>query len=168
MRTIFTIVALIFTLSLSAQIGESSGEKEQKTLGGIVTLLNGYETNGSAQISINETTDDNGNPYYMLSFQNQEYTTLTDTQIAGFFASSEDLDYLFGEMKKVFKTKETTSIPLGRSNMRISYMELSKSLFIQMRGQAKGNFKLNVRQFYNLFGRGSELSKKSWKAYLKS
>mgnify|MGYP006128963803 FL=1 len=71
-------------------------------------------------------------------------------------------------MKKVFKTKETTSIPLGRSNMRISYMELSKSLFIQMRGQAKGNFSLNVRQFYNLFGRGSELSKKSWKAYLKS
>ena len=55
MRPIFTIVALIFTLSLSAQIGESSGEKEQKTLGGIVTLLNGYETNGSAQISINET-----------------------------------------------------------------------------------------------------------------
>lgn len=168
MKTYITTLALLFTFSLSAQIGKSSGEKEVKTLGGVVTLLNGYEPNGSAQIVINETTDENGNPYYMLSYQNQEYTTIRDIQIVGFFASSEDLDYLFKEMKKVFKTQETINIPLGKSNMRVSYIKPTKTLFIQMRGEAKGNFSLNVQQFYYLFGRGSEWSKKSWKAYLKS
>jgi len=166
-------VLLLFLFMLpfvgKAQIGESSSDKKIKLLGGEVTLLNGIDINGTARISISEENiDDNGSPYYMLSYQNQEYTSIRDTQIAGFFASKEDLDYLFGEMKKVFKTQETVNIPLGKSNMRISYSAPFKQLFIQMRGQAKGNFSLNVQQFYYLFGRGAEWNRKSWKKYLKS
>lgn len=107
MKNLFTLIALIFTVSLSAQIGKAKSEEKLKLLGGEVSLYKGVTANGKARIVISDdNTDENGNPYHMIAFQNQEYTTVRDTQVAGFFASKDDLDYLFNEMKKVALAKE--------------------------------------------------------------
>lgn len=170
MRLALTALILLFTVSLTAQIGEAREDIEIVHLGGPILLYHSTgKVNGKAGITIFDTKDAEGRSYHILYYQNQEYQQLADVQKAGFFASKADIDYLFEEMRKVFKTKKTVSIPIGKSEMTVNYFNvLGRQLFIQMSGDVRGHFSLTPGGLYYLLGKGDQWDRKAFKKHLKS
>ena len=170
MKSVLTSLTLLFVLSLSAQIGKVSESEKLSFVGGKVNLFSGYGINGKAHISfLKSSCKEEIGCLYALSFQNQEYNQIQDIQKAYFTATKEELDYLFNEMKKVFKFQKDISIPIGKNTLQVSYIkDIDKSIMVIFSGEANGYFKVNGAALYYLFGKEKEWNKKSWKAFLKS
>ena len=168
-KTLLFIIPLLTTL-LNAQIGKVSTPEELLFLGENVNLFGSYGVNGNVNISyLKSSCDDENGCLYSLSFQNQEFNQIENIQRAYFNAKSEELEYLFNEMKKVFKFQEQISITIGKSTMIVSYSKsIDKTIMITLSGEAKGYFKVNAAGLFYLFGKKEEWNKKTWKAYLKS
>ena len=164
------LLLLFISVSLSAQIGKSSSDSKEKLLGEEVSLFHSTGINGIVSISINDKLkDDRGTPYHIMTFQNQEYHQLKDFQVAGFYAAKDDIEYLFNEMIKVFKTKKTINIPIGKSVMKVSsFSSIGKEILIQISGEAEGYFSLTPAGVYYLLGKKNKWNRKEWKKYLKS
>jgi len=170
MKAYIITLALFFTATLTAQIGKVSESEKLSFVGEKVNLFSGYGINGKAHISfLKSSCEEQIGCLYALSFQNQEYNQIQDIQEAYFTATTEELDYLFNEMKKVFKFKKDISIPIGKNTMKVSYIkDIDKSIMVIFSGEANGYFKVNSAALYYLFGKKKEWNKKSWKAFLKS
>lgn len=170
MRLTLTALSLLFTVSLTAQIGKVSESEKLSFVGEKVNLFSGYGINGQVHISfLKSSCEEETGCLYALSFQNQEYNQIQDIQEAYFTATIEELDYLFNEMKKVFKFQKDISIPIGKNTMEVSYTkDINKSIMVIFSGEANGYFKVNGAALYWLFGKKKEWNKKTWKAYLKS
>ena len=171
MRYILFTLSLLFTFSSFAQIGQAEEVVENTVVGEVSLLTLGRmgDLNGTASITVTDTSNDDGKNYHMLAFQNQKYKTITDIKVAGFFADNSDLDYLFNEMVKVLKTGDEVNIPVGNNTFYISRMDLSKTaiIMLQVSGDDSGYLLLGDQQLFVLFGKTDEWNKDEWskKAY---
>lgn len=114
MRTIIlSLIALLsFTFS-NAQVGQASTGLDWQTVG---KLTNPYKY---AEL---EKTIIDGEKTYRLSFQNMEYSEITDIGTIVFSATDEELDYVYNELVKGLsrKTKDPeVSFEIGKGLMTI-------------------------------------------------
>ena len=147
MRLIFTIVALIFTLSLSAQIGKAEENTKWVTIGVADRLV------GTPKLSKTE-----GGNLYDLYYSNLEYVQIDDMKHLFFEATPEELDYLYNEFASVFnsKSKETKNINVG--NATVYYRRMSASIRISIdyeaaSGETSGWFFVSKKKLAKLFGK---------------
>ena len=94
MRPIFTIVALIFTLSLSAQIGKAEENIKWVTIGVADRLV------GTPKLSKTE-----GGNLYDLYYSNLEYVQMIDTCISPPLLPLIYIRILYNEFASVFNSK---------------------------------------------------------------
>tara|TARA_R100001440_G_scaffold74908_1_gene100949 strand:+ start:513 stop:1013 length:501 start_codon:yes stop_codon:yes gene_type:complete len=161
------VVFFLFSSHLFSQIGQATDVEKPKLLGKEVNLYGTQGINGSVRIFVIGKTNENGQKLYTLKFQNQEYEVLQDGVSVPFYASATELDYLFNQMKMVFKMdkSETKVIPVGDSKFVITKVN-SNEILISIDGQKNGYFNVTPAGLHILFGK--RWNKKKWKAYLKS
>ena len=107
-----------------------------------------------------------GKDFYMLTFRNAEYQYLTEVETLSFYADKDDLEYLFLELKKGFKSKSEMNLDVGKSKLYFNQYINNKTLLIYVSGEAKGYFSLNGKQLFKLFGKA--YNKKAFKEFLKN
>tara|TARA_A100001015_G_C15018750_1_gene726884 strand:- start:1266 stop:1766 length:501 start_codon:yes stop_codon:yes gene_type:complete len=166
MKKLVLLLLIIPFVSLG-QIGQATDVEKPKLLGKEVNLYGTQGINGSVRIFVMGKTNGNGQKLYTLKFQNQEYEILQDGVSVPFYASATELDYLFNQMKMVFKLgkSEIKVIPVGDSKFVITKVN-SNEILISIDGQKNGYFNVNPAGLHFLFGK--RWNKKEWKAYLKS
>ena len=147
MRNLLKVLVLTFTISLSAQIGETKENTKWITIGIADKLM------GTPKLDKTES----GN-LYDLYYRNYEYTSLNDMKHLYFNATPEELDYLYNEFASVFttKSKETKNISVG--NATIYYRKQSASIRITIdydseSGETSGWFFVSKKKLAKLFGK---------------
>ncbi len=96
---------------------------------------------------------EDGNNLYYLTYINLEYAKIRDTKTISFYASQDDLEYLFNFLMDGFKTKETRSITLGEDEITIKKKSLSIIVSVYHSNSTNGFFYLSKRQTERLFGK---------------
>ena len=91
------------------QIGKSSSVSNEIFEIGSINLYNpkGTAINGKAKltrVNVNE---------YLLSFQDQDFQQISKIVIVEFSAKSDELNYLFNELKKTFKSQKKRLIQIS-------------------------------------------------------
>ena len=147
MKKLLSVLVLTFTISLSAQIGETKENTKWITIGIADKLM------GTPKLDKTES----GNQYD-LYYRNYEYTSLNDMKHLYFNATPEELDYLYNEFASVFttKSKETKNISVG--NATIYYRKQSASIRITIdydseSGETSGWFFVSKKKLAKLFGK---------------
>jgi len=165
MKYLIIAIAVLCVAPSFAQIGRAEKKISENVTIGEVSLLE-YGTigrlNGSASITRTDTENEEGKAYHMIAFQNQEFKTITDIKVLGFFANQEELDYLFNEMVNVLKTGQEIDLTLGNRTITLSRSMGSKKGAIMFWANGDGYFYLNDQQLYLLFGKDSEWKKDDW------
>ena len=147
MKNLFTLIALIFTVSLSAQIGKAKENTKWVTIGVSDKLV------GTPKLS----KVANGN-LYDLYYSNFEYRNIDDMKHLFFEATPEELDYLYNEFASVFqsKSKDTKNIQVG--NATVYYKRVAASIRISIdyediSGETSGWFFVSKKKLAKLFGK---------------
>jgi len=164
MKKIIIAITLLFAASSFAQIGEAEKKSESVTIGEVNLLEYGIigDLNGRASLNKSDTENEEGKAYYTIAFQNQEYKTITDIKVNGFFADQEDLNYLFDEMVKVLKTGQEVEIMLGKRKITLSRLMGGKKGTLVYWADGGSHFYLSDQQLYVLFGKGNDWKKDEW------
>ena len=90
---------LLIPIMCFGQIGASSSVSNEIIEIGSINLYNSMGTvNGKAKLTKANDND------YLLSFQDQNFQQISSIVIVEFSATSDELDYLFNELKKTFKS----------------------------------------------------------------
>jgi hypothetical protein len=144
------------------QIGKSSSVSNEIFEIGSINLYNpkGTAINGKAKltrVNVNE---------YLLSFQDQDFQQISKIVIVEFSAKSDELNYLFNELKKTFKSpNEEFRISVGTSTFLYKlYRKKELKITALLDNGLSGYFTLNGAALHVLFGK--EWDKKVWKTYL--
>ena len=166
MKAALTIITLLFTISLTAQIGKgASTEQKDKNKGKVIIGQAITLGNVMAELNrVNSLRDDEGRTFHVLLYRNSEYRYLTDFKALNFYASSDDIDYLFNELALALKNQEERSITLGDD--KLTYQPFMKKNIAFWALNAGGIHYLSPEHLHNLFGK--KFDKKAWKAFLKS
>lgn len=172
MKYLIIAVAVLCITPSFAQIGKAEKKSENVTIGEVSLLEYGIigNINGRASITRSDTKNEEGKAYHMIAFQNQEYKSITDIKVLGFFANQEDLDYLFNELVNVLKTGQEIELTLGNRTVTLSRSMGGKKGALLFWANGGGYFYLNDQQMYVLFGKESdwikdEWNNKAWKNY---
>ena len=121
--------------------------------------------NCRAKVPELKKTNVDNKDYYVLSYKNAEYQTIFDIHSIGFYATEAELEYLFNELKKGFKSKEELKLNIGKTT--IMFRKFMKSnIYISNLDGSGSWFSIPPNLFYELFGK--KYDKKEFKSYLKS
>lgn len=150
------IASCVFTFG---QIGKTNDNQlPETTLIGEVTNPVGFVA------SLKKSVIDEDN-FYMLSFKNYEYQYLVDAEVLSFNATNDEIEYLFLELKKGFKSKSLVTLDVGKSKLMFKQYINKKNLIITVSGDASGFFSLSGKQLHTLFNK--PFNKKEFKEFLK-
>ena len=152
------IVLLVIPFISLAQIGKTEKANE------------GYATIGKAEwygfwYAELKKTNIGNKDFYMLSYRNAEYQTVVDTHNIGFNATESELEYLFNELKKGFKSDEELKLNIGETTIMFKKYMKSNIYIANLDGSGSW-FSVPPNLFYELFGK--EYNKKEFKLFLKS
>lgn len=155
-KKLVPLLLIIPFISLG-QIGSTEKASVGKTIGKAEWYGNWYA-------ELKKTNVDNKD-YYVLSYKNAEYQTIFDIHSIGFYATEAELEYLFNELKKGFKSKEELKLNIGKTT--IMFRKFMKSnIYISNLDGSGSWFSIPPNLFYELFGK--KYDKKEFKSYLKS
>ena len=129
------------------------------------TTLIGEVTNPIGFIASLKKSVIDGDNFYMLSFRNFEYQYLVDAEVLSFNATDDEIEYLFLELKKGFKSKSLITLDVGKSKLMFKQYINKKNLIITVSGDASGFFSLSGKQLHTLFNK--PFNKKEFKEFLK-
>ncbi len=129
------------------------------------TTLIGEVTNPLGFIASLKKSVIDGDNFYMLSFRNFEYQYLVDAEVLSFNATNDEIEYLFLELKKGFKSKSYVTLDIGKSKIMFKQYVSNKNLIITVSGDANGFFSLTGKQLHTLFNK--PFNKKEFKEFLK-
>ena len=129
------------------------------------TTLIGEVTNPVGFIASLKKSVIDGDNFYMLSFRNFEYQYLVDAEVLSFNATNDEIEYLFLELKKGFKSKSPVTLDIGKSKIMFKQYISNKNLIITVSGDANGFFSLTGKQLHTLFNK--PFNKKEFKEFLK-
>ena len=118
------------------------------------------QVNGKAKLTKANDND------YLLSFQDQDFQQISNIVIVEFSANSDELAYLFNELKKTFKSpNEEFRISVGNSTLLYKlYRKKEMQITALLDNGKSGYFTLNGAALHILFGK--KWNKKEWKNYL--
>ena len=147
MKYLITALTLLFTLSLSAQIGKAKENTKWTTIGVADKLV------GTPKLSKVE----NGN-LYDLYYKNFEYPNIDDSKHLFFEATPDELDYLYNEFASVFKSKSKDMKNIKVGNATVYYSRQAASIMIQIdyediSGETSGWFFVSKKRLAKLFGK---------------
>lgn len=165
MRLSLTVLALFFTVSLTAQIGKGTSAKQENENTGKVVIGQCISLgNVMAELQrFNTVKDSENRTLHILLYRNSEYSYITDFKALNFYASSDDIDYLFNELTLALKNQEERSITLGDDKLTYQpFMKKNLAFWAQKEG---GIHYLTPQDLHALFGK--KFDKKTWKAFLK-
>lgn len=139
--------AFLFSVSLTAQIGQAKENTKWTTVGVADKLV------GTPKLSKAEGTN-----MYDLYYSNFEYRNIDDMKHLFFEATSEELDYLYNEFSSVFKSKSKAikNIQVGNATVYYSKMGASVKITIDYEtasGETSGWFFLSKKKLAKLFGK---------------
>ena len=143
------------------QIGESTIAFEKVVEIGSLWIVNAAGTfNG--KVKLTKTNDKD----YLLSFQDQNFQEISNVVVVKFSATLDELDYLFNELKKTFKSpNEEFKISIGNSILIYDlYRKKEIKITALMESGRTSYFTAGARGLHILFGK--EWNKKEWKNYL--
>jgi len=145
MRTIILILALSMCITTSSQVGEAEVREEPIFVG----------SSGKKEYSLPKLVyhESEQGRYYMLTYQNLEYPTITDIRVVGFMADEEEIDYVYDFMKSGFDTDENRSLKLGNSTIRTFKSAKSIYVYVDHSDKPTGFFLLTAKQNDRLFGK---------------
>lgn len=152
---------LLLPIMCFGQIGASSSVSDEIIEIGSINLYNAMGTvNGKAKLTKANDND------YLLSFQDQDFQQISNIVIVEFSANSDELDYLFNELKKTFKSpNEEFRISVGNSTLLYKlYRKKEMQITALLDNGKSGYFTLNGAALHILFGK--KWNKKEWKKYL--
>lgn len=129
------------------------------------TTLIGEVTNPIGFIASLKKSVIDGDNFYMLSFRNFEYQYLVDAEVLSFNATDDEIEYLFLELKKGFKSKSLITLDVGKSKLMFKQYINKKNLIIKVSGDASGFFSLSGKQLHTLFNK--PFNKKEFNEFLK-
>ena len=145
---IFLITSLTY-----GQIGASEEIKSWETIG-IGNKIFGYP-----KLNKNKVGDKD---YYAITYKNFEYPNIDDIKSLFFFATPDELEYLYDALQKGGHKKETTSIDIGEG--RITVKKNAASIMVNVYhplGETDGWFFFTPKQLANMFGK--KYDKKKYK-----
>ena len=123
MKKLLSVLVLTFTISLSAQIGESRKQTiSYIDIGDVYSKEDGL-------IKLQKTVSGN---QYGLYYRSSKNASAASTRSLFFYATQEELDYLYNEFASVFTTEseEKKYISVGKSV--IYYRKQSNSIEIEI------------------------------------
>ena len=171
MKQIIFLITLLFTITSNSQVGKAKTEEESLKDAGLEVVGEWKSINtvmaNLIKIKVNDLD------LYTFGYLNQDYFLAIETyQKISFYATQEELDYLFEELVKGFKhSKDYLKIDIGDGNIQYKGgvgMLANKTLrFITMsKRNGNGTGWLNGEGLHIIFNK--PFDKKKWKAYLKS
>ncbi|WP_242120947.1 hypothetical protein [Aestuariivivens sediminicola] len=130
----------------NAQIGKGS-EVEKPITVGVVNKLSGFP-----HLVYYPKEDKN---YYFLNFQNNEYPNITDIKSVDFYATPEELDYLYDFLMSCFEDKELHTIDVGDQTLVVKKTAMSIRITVDFNEEPEpsGWTYLSKRQLQRLFGK---------------
>lgn len=129
------------------------------------TTLIGEVTNPVGFVASLQKSVIDGDNFYMLTFKNYKNQYLVDVEVIFFSATSDEIEYLFLELKKGFKSKSIVTLDIGKSKIMFKQYISNKNLIITVSGDANGVFSLTGKQLHTLFNK--PFDKKEFKEFLK-
>jgi len=141
---IYSIVTILFTSFSFGQIGAAEELPQWETIG-VGNKLLGYPKLEKAKIGDKD--------YYALTYRNQEYTAIEDIKTLFFYATQDEINYLYDAIQKGGQKNESTSINVGEG--RISVKKVAASVRFGMfhpLGETDGWFWITPKQIANMFG----------------
>ncbi|MBO0340937.1 hypothetical protein [Flagellimonas profundi] len=93
--------------------------------------------------------------YYILSYLNAEYPNLNDAKVVGFFATEDDIEYVYDFLKGGYDNDEDRSLKVGEDVIRTEKTVSKKSIivFVDHKDEPSGFFYLTTKQLDRLFGK---------------
>ena len=145
MKNIIYTLALLFSFSAFAQIGEAKDTPE--------VIMVGKVTNPYKWVTLQYTMSGE-DKLYLLSFRNQEYTELEDIGSISFTATDDELDYLYKTFHSMLKARgESKTIEIGDGKMVLNGIYNSFELYVYKDGTPTKHTWLNKGQINKLFAR---------------
>ena len=140
------ILFIFFTVNFTySQIGTATKVKESITLGVANKMV------GLPKLVFVKSDDDK--KYFNLSYYNLEYAAIKEIQTISFYATQEELDYLFNFFMSGFDSKDEQSIALGDDSIIITKVSSSIRVFVSHKNDIDGWFYLSKKQTERLFGK---------------
>jgi hypothetical protein len=141
---IFVLTAFLVSFMSFGQIGGAEEVPSWETVG-VANKLVGYPKLEKTKVGDKE--------YYGITYQNLEYTAITDIKTLFFYATPSEIEYLYDALQKGGHKNESTSIDVGEG--RISVKKVANSIRFNMYhplGETDGWFWITPKQLGNMFG----------------
>ena len=150
MKNLITITLLFLSSFAYGQIGQKV-ESKKSTLVGKVAPMGAFKE----ELSFIET--DNGN-LYTLSYNDMKFTTISNTKAISFYATSNEVDILFNDMKGQFEKEigDGYDIKLGDADVRVErskYLGFPILTIYIIKNNVKSFFYLTKKETDKLFGK---------------
>ena len=150
MKKIITLACICIGLVANAQIGQKETSKKS-TLVGKVAPMGAFKE----ELSFIET--DNGN-LYTLSYNDMKFTTISNTKAISFYATPNEVDILFNDMKGQFEKEigDVYDIKLGDADVRVErskYLGFPILTIYIIKNNVKSFFYLTKKETDKLFGK---------------
>lgn len=148
-KSIALIIAMLvgFSSSIYSQIGAVKELPED--------ILVGEVTQPYKPVKLTYVMDEDDNKLYTLFFKNIEYEHIEDYGFISFYATTEELDYLYNEMYAATTSKTVKTIPIGDGTIMLSKMWGAKQVRVTV--LKDGNIKrwtwLSRKQVKSLFNK---------------
>lgn len=110
----------------------------------------GYNNNMTKFHSLSYTEEENGK-LYILNYRNMEYQHLDTFESISFYATDEELDYLFNFLKD-FNDKDGKTLEIGKSQIFVKKMGKGIQI-VNLTNKTKGWFFLLPKEIERLFGK---------------
>ena len=150
---ILTLSAFLITSLTYSQIGKSEELTSWETIG-VGNKIFGYPKLKKNKVG--------GKDYYALTYKNFEYQNIDDIKSLYFYATPDELEYLYDALQKGGHKKETTSIDIGEG--RITVKKNAASIMVNVYhppGETDGWFFFTPKQLANTFAK--KYDKKKYK-----
>ena len=150
MKNIITILFLfVFSIS-NAQISQKETSKKSILVGKVAPM-------GAFKEELSFIETDNGN-LYTLSYNDMKFTTISNTKAISFYATPNEVDILFNDMKGQFEKEigDGYDIKLGDADVRVErskYLGFPILTIYIIKNNVKSFFYLTKKETDKLFGK---------------
>ncbi|MCO5725544.1 hypothetical protein [Robiginitalea marina] len=140
------LLALLSSYLSSAQIGEVvTGRK-----GTLIGTGNG-KIDGLPELRLYKI---NGEDYYVITYRNSEYNTFIDLQSFGFYATPQELEFLYNFIRDGLKSEERRTLKVGESTLMTNrFLSRQVAVHVFQVGKPDTYFLLNQNWLDRLFGK---------------
>lgn len=144
---VVVLLSIFLVQQNNAQIGE--GKEVEKP------LLVGKATKTPFGTSLEYYPRSDGRNYYVLTFKNLEYQKIDDIKSMFFYATDDELEYLFNYFIESLKDKETRTIDVGDQTLYLkkTAMSIRVTVTYNKDPEPDGWFWLSKKQIERLFGK---------------